>query len=85
MPMVILTKIVKGIAPKSKAYTKIPLSYYADKSFNIIRNDSLDRFGTPLEQRFTKVEIQAMMEKAGLTDINFSNNEPYWHAVGRKV
>ncbi len=84
MPMVVLTKIVKALAPKSKAYTEIPLSYYADKSFNIIRNDSLDRFGTPLEQRFTKVEIQAMMEKAGLTDIIFSNNEPYWHAVGRK-
>jgi len=85
MPMVYLTKLVKTIAPKSKAYTRIPLSYYADKSFNIIRNDSLDRFGTPLEQRFTKVEIEAMMKKAGLTDITFSNNEPYWHAVGRKA
>lgn len=62
MPMVYLTKIIKALFPKSKLHSKIPLSYYADKSFNIIRNDSLDRFGTPLEQRFTKEEIKVMME-----------------------
>lgn len=85
IPMVYFAKLVKVIFPNSEAYKMIPLSYYADKSFNIIRNDSLDRFGTPLEQRFTKLEIQTMMENVGLTDIIFSNNEPYWHAVGRKA
>jgi SAM-dependent methyltransferase len=63
---------------------KIPLSYYRDKSFYIMRNDALDRFGTPLEQRFGKSEIENMMIGCGLTDIIFSNNEPYWHAVGKK-
>jgi hypothetical protein len=63
---------------------KIPLSYYGNKSFNVIRNDALDRFGTPLEQRFSKVQIESMMQKAGLTDIKFSNNQPYWHVIGRK-
>jgi len=63
----------------------IPLSYYSNKSFNIIRNDSLDRFGTPLEQRFSKKEIEEMMRNAGLDEILFSDSEPYWHAVGRKV
>ena len=37
-----------------KLFNILPLSFYHDKSFNIIRNDSLDRFGTPLEQRFSK-------------------------------
>ena len=46
--------------------------------------NSLDRFGTPLEQRFSKKEITEMMTAAGLGDIVFSDNEPYWHAVGRK-
>ena len=63
----------------------IPLSYYSNKSLNIIRNDSLDRFGTPLEQRFSKKEIEAMMRNAGLNEILFSDSEPYWHAVGRKL
>jgi hypothetical protein len=60
------------------------LSAYHNKSFFVIRNDALDRFGTPLEQRFSKIEIKQMMEKAGLTNIIFSNNMPYWHAVGQK-
>lgn len=62
-----------------------PLSYYRDKSFYTMRTDSRDRFGTPLEQRFTRAEITKMMEKAGLTDIRFSEHEPYWVAVGRKA
>jgi hypothetical protein len=68
-----------------KAADKIPLSSYKDKSFNIIRNDSLDRFGTKLEHRFSKDEIIDMMTKCGLTDIVVSPNMPYWHAIGKKV
>jgi hypothetical protein len=67
-----------------KLGSKIPLSYYSNKSLNVIRNDALDRFGTPLEQRFSKKQIIQMMENSGLHDITFSNNEPYWHVVGRK-
>ncbi|TAG40829.1 MAG: class I SAM-dependent methyltransferase, partial [Cytophagia bacterium] len=63
---------------------KIPLQAYEDQSFYIIRNDSLDRFGTPLEQRFSKKEMQFMMEKAGLNEIVFSDIIPYWHAIGKK-
>ena len=70
---------------KNKFYTKIPLSYYVGKSLNIIRNDALDRFGTPLEQRFSKKEIKQMMENSGLSEITFSEKEPYWHAVGKRI
>lgn len=68
-----------------KFYKRLPLSYYCDKSFYIIRNDVLDRFGTPLEQRFTKKEIETMMKQAGLDEIIFSNHQPYWHAIGTKI
>jgi SAM-dependent methyltransferase len=63
---------------------KLPLSYYRDKSFYIMRNYALDRFGTPLEQRFSRQKIDQMMKSCGLSDIIFSEKEPYWHAVGRK-
>lgn len=63
----------------------LPLSYYRDRSFYTMRTDSRDRFGTPLEQRFTRAEIAAMMEGAGLIDIRFSEAEPYWVATGRKA
>ena len=62
----------------------IPLSYYMGKSMNIIRNDARDRFGTPLEKRFSRDEIYQMMSDCGLTDIVFSEKMPCWHALGKK-
>jgi len=83
LPFVLLSKVSAAILGK-KSLNYIPLSWYYNKSWNVIRNDSLDRFGTPLEQRFSKKEITEMMTLCGIVDINFSNNPPYWHAVGRK-
>ncbi|MBD0295488.1 MAG: methyltransferase domain-containing protein, partial [Flavisolibacter sp.] len=84
MPFITFSRLLKVMGVQESIRKKIPLFGYENKSFYIIRNDSLDRFGTPLEQRFTKNEIQQMMEKAGLEEITFSNNIPYWHVVGRK-
>jgi len=64
--------------------SNIPLSYYRDHSFYTMRTDARDRFGTPLERRFTRNEIRQMMEAAGLRDIRFSERAPYWCAVGFK-
>jgi hypothetical protein len=50
-----------------------------------MRNDALDRFGTRLEQRFTQEEIREMMVKAGLRDISFRDNAPYWVALGYRL
>jgi len=62
----------------------IPLSYYRNHSFYTMRTDSRDRFGTPLENRFTRSEIAVMMDGAGLGDVKFSDRAPYWCAVGIK-
>ncbi len=62
----------------------LPLAYYRGKSFYTMRTDARDRFGTPLEQRFTRQQVERMMTEAGLTDIRFSDHAPYWCAVGRK-
>jgi SAM-dependent methyltransferase len=62
----------------------IPLSYYRHHSFYTMRTDSRDRFGTPLERRFTRNQIRAMMEAAGLRDLVFSHHAPFWCAVGFK-
>ncbi len=60
------------------------LSSYRKTSFYTMRTDSRDRFGTPLEKRFTRSEIKKMMQDAGLDDIQFSNRFPFWCAVGKK-
>lgn len=63
----------------------LPLSFYRNTSFYTMRTDSRDRFGTPLEQRFTRREIHDMMAAAGLEQIRFSEKEPFWVAVGVKA
>jgi SAM-dependent methyltransferase len=63
----------------------LPLSYYRDHSFYTMRTDARDRFGTPLEQRFTRQQIEDMMREAGLVDLRFSERAPFWCAVGMKT
>jgi ubiquinone/menaquinone biosynthesis C-methylase UbiE len=62
-----------------------PLAFYRDLGFYVMRTDALDRFGTRLEQRFSKLEIQQMMESAGLERVIFSAKTPFWCAVGTKA
>lgn len=59
-----------------------PLAYYRDKSFYSMRTDALDRFGTRLEQRFTREQIRALMEVGGFQNMIFNDKPPYWCAVG---
>ena len=69
-----------------KDVESFPLTFYRNKPLYMMRTDALDRFGTRLEQRFTKIEIVQMLEKAGLERLHFSDQIPFWVAVGyRKV
>jgi 2-polyprenyl-3-methyl-5-hydroxy-6-metoxy-1,4-benzoquinol methylase len=80
-PLAKFSKIVTKIGFPSD---NIPLSFYQDHSLYTMRTDARDRFGTPLEQRFSKDQIAFMMEEAGFINIQFSNNEPYWCVIGYK-
>ena len=63
----------------------VPLSYYRSRSIYTMRTDALDRFGTSLEQRFTASEIEEMMRNCGLGSITFSEQAPFWCAVGYRL
>ncbi|MFZ9386738.1 MAG: class I SAM-dependent methyltransferase [Chitinophagaceae bacterium] len=84
MPFVLLCRFLRILGVPKRIRQNIPLQVYENQSFYIIRNDSVDRFGTPLEQRFSRKEINKMMELAGLADISFSEKPPFWHVIGRK-
>jgi ubiquinone/menaquinone biosynthesis C-methylase UbiE len=64
--------------------THLPLSPYRHYSFYTMRTDALDRFGTRLERRFSKQDIQSMMERCGLTNIRFHEGVHLYVACGRK-
>ena len=66
--------------------SNFPLHHYADKPFVMLQNDALDRFGTKLEQRFSKAEISEMLNKVGfdISTLRFSTVEPHWTFVVKK-
>ncbi|MCC6840088.1 MAG: class I SAM-dependent methyltransferase [Flavobacteriales bacterium] len=85
LPLRGLARLMRRMAGTAGWWRKLPLSYYHDKSFTVLRNDALDRFGTPVEQRFTREQVHRMMADAGLSEIVFSGAAPFWHALGRRT
>ena len=55
--------------------------------FMMLANDALDRFGTSLEQRFSKAEITEMLRLADfdISTLNFSDVEPFWTFSVKKL
>lgn len=62
----------------------LPLASYRDARLGNMRVAALDRLGTPVEQRFSRASIRAMMERCGLHDIVIDPGPPYWVALGRR-
>jgi SAM-dependent methyltransferase len=83
LPLVLVGRFVCALGMHSLA-ERLPLSVYRDRSLEVMRNDARDRFGTPLERRFSRSEIAQMMRECGLSEISFSENPPYWHAISRR-
>lgn len=65
----------------------IPLHQYANLSFKMMANDSLDRFGTRLEHRFSKANIIELLNPDifDLGSLKFSQSEPYWTFIVNKI
>lgn len=59
----------------------MPLAFYASRSLYTMRTDAYDRFGTRLERRFARVEIEQMCLSAGLERVRFSEAPPYWCVI----
>jgi ubiquinone/menaquinone biosynthesis C-methylase UbiE len=84
LPLARLAKTVEFFGMPEQLSERMPLGLYRNLSFYTMRTDALDRFGTRLERRFTKNEITTMMLDGGLVDIKFSDDAPFWCAVGFK-
>jgi ubiquinone/menaquinone biosynthesis C-methylase UbiE len=79
-----LARLARFVSRRGRSASALPLSYYADKSFYVMRTDAYDRFCTRLEKRFRRAEIERMLTRAGFKDITFSDKQPFWCAVGIK-
>src|SRR5215469_3715309 len=79
-----LARVARFIAQHRGSSAALPLAYYADKSFYVMRTDAYDRFCTRLEKRFQRSDIEQMLRRAGFESVTFSSKPPFWCAVGIK-
>jgi len=81
-----LARISKVLEKLGRNTSNLPLHHYANMPFVMLANDALDRFGTSLEQRFSKAEISEMLHAADfdLSTLRFSDTEPFWTFAVRK-
>ena len=79
-----LARVARLLEHMGVSVTSFPLSTYRNLSFYTMRTDALDRLGTRLEQRFTRAEIETMMNNASLRDVTFAKGPVYWVAIGIK-
>ena len=80
-----LSRLALALEKAGLNVSNIPLSYYRHTPLRSLQWSALDRFGTPLERRFSRADIETMMKEAGLAEIRFQEKEPYWVALGRKA
>jgi hypothetical protein len=66
--------------PKHLVTDLIALTIY----WPLSRLASRDRFGPPLEQRFSRAQIRQMCSTAALVDLRFSPRAPFWCVLGFK-
>lgn len=64
---------------------QVPLhEFYTGKPFRILFNDSVDRFATSVEFRFSRAQIETMLARVGLSDIRFSDTVPFWKVAAKR-
>ena len=82
-PLARLSRVLTTLKISSKG---VPLHHYENLSFHVMRNDALDRFGTSLENRFSRAQINEMLKRAGFEEssIRFSDDEPFWTFSAQK-
>lgn len=78
-----MARIARVLEKAGLGVNHFPLAQYRNTSFYTMRTDALDRFGTSLERRFTRNEIETMMKNCGMDEIRFAETA-FWTAVGIK-
>lgn len=76
-------KVMKQVTPLKGLAEELPMKQYASFPFRVCVNDQLDRFSAPIENRYTKADVEKWLERAGLLSPQVA--EAYgWVATGRK-
>jgi len=75
-----LLKLVPGLRGLAE---KLPMKQYAGFPFRVCVNDQLDRFSAPIENRYTRQEVEDWLRRGNLQDGQVASSYG-WVATGRK-
>ena len=83
LPLVYLGTLLESLGLHD-VERRVPLyQTYRGKSFRLVLNDAVDRLTAPLENRYSKEEIDQWFSEAGFSRVRFSDSGPYWKAIGQ--
>jgi len=76
-------KLLVRIPRLSGRLRGLPLGQYIDYPLRVLWNDQFDRFSAPLEKRYRRSEVEALLRRAGLEDVTILGGYG-WRAAGRR-
>jgi SAM-dependent methyltransferase/uncharacterized protein YbaR (Trm112 family) len=76
-------RIMKRVPFLSRIAEELPMKQYASLPFRVCVNDQLDRLSAPIENRYTRSDVQNWMSRASLESPSVGENYG-WVATGRK-
>lgn len=76
-------RIMKRLPPFERLAEELPMKQYASFPFRVCVNDQLDRLSAPIENRYTRSDVQDWLTRAALESPRVGENFG-WVATGRK-
>jgi SAM-dependent methyltransferase len=76
-------RMMKQVAPLKGLAEDLPMKQYAGFPFRVCVNDQLDRFSAPIENRYTRADVEDWLKRAGLKASQVRANFG-WVGTGRK-
>ena len=76
-------RIMKRVPPLERLAEELPMKQYASYPFRVCVNDQLDRLSAPIENRYTRADVQNWLARASLESPRVGENYG-WVATGRK-
>jgi SAM-dependent methyltransferase len=76
-------QVMKRVPALRSVAANMPMKQYAMLPFRVCVNDQLDRFSAPIENRYTKTEVEAWLSSAGLKKFQVIPNFG-WLGTGQK-
>ncbi len=76
-------KLLSSLPALRPRLAALPLGQYFDYPFRVLWNDQFDRFSAPLERRYRRQEVGALLAAAGLEEVRVLGGYG-WRAAGRK-